>query len=169
MPSPRPLTFEIVDPHSEDGARVLVQYYTDIVGRYWGRAATPAETESAMLDEPSDHLRGDGGFLVLVRDGADAVGCGGVRIVEQHVGELTRIYLDPVVRGRGAGRALLSELEAISIRRGIRTLRLTVRQDLVEAHGLYRRSGYEPVEAFSTSPYADHFLAKELAPLERAP
>ncbi|MDQ1111517.1 ribosomal protein S18 acetylase RimI-like enzyme [Microbacterium testaceum] len=56
----------------------------------------------------------------------------------------------------------MSGIEALSAERGIHTLRLTVRDDLAEAHGLYRRLGYEPVSPFSTLPYADHQLAKAL-------
>ncbi|WP_052521564.1 GNAT family N-acetyltransferase [Agreia bicolorata] len=159
-----PLTTALVDPRSADGRAVVTRFYTDVVGRYWGRTATAAEVEQAMLDEPSDDLRGEGGFLLLVQDGVRVVGCGGVRFIEPGVGELTRIFIDTAARGRGAGRTLIDELESISARRGVHTLRLTVRRDLVEAHRLYQRLGYETVEPFSTSPYADYHLAKKLPP-----
>jgi GNAT superfamily N-acetyltransferase len=56
------------------------------------------------------------------------------------------------------------ELETIAADRGLHRLRLTVREDLVEARRLYERAGYVPVEPFSTSPYADHFLGKTVSP-----
>ncbi|WP_086462126.1 GNAT family N-acetyltransferase [Agreia sp. VKM Ac-1783] len=158
------LTTELVDPRSAEGRAVVRRFYADIVGRYWGRPATDAEIERAMLDEPSDDLRGDSGFLLVVQDGVHVVGCGGVRLIEPGVGELTRIFIDKTVRGRGAGRTLIGELESMSASRGVRTLRLTVRGDLVEAHRLYQRLGYETVEPFSSSPYADFHLAKKLPP-----
>lgn len=162
-----PHTTVVVDPRSDEGRAAVRRFYIDIVGRYWGRPATDAEVEQAMLDEPSDDLRGEGGFLLLVCDGSRVVGCGGVRVIEPGVGELTRIFIDATSRGRGAGRILISELESISARRGVHTLRLTVRDDLVEAHQLYQRLGYASVDPFSTSPYADHHLAKKLPPAER--
>jgi len=157
------LTITLVDPRSTEARAIVTRFFDDIVSRYWGRPATTAEVEKAMRDEPSDDLDGDGGFLLIVRDGAEAVGCGGMRVVERGVGEVTRVFTDDGVRGRGVGRAVIAEIESISARRGIRTLRLTVREDLTDAHRLYRRLGYEPVEPFSASPYADHQLAKTLA------
>ncbi|MFG6475940.1 GNAT family N-acetyltransferase [Microbacterium sp. P06] len=157
-----PLTFGLADPGSPDAQSVLSRFFTDIVARRRGRPPTPAELARVMLDEPSSDLRGATGFLVVVRDGAQVVGCGGVRIVEPGVGELTRIFVDPVARGRRGGHALLRELEATGAHRGLHLLRLTVRDDLVEARRLYESAGYRPVAPFSDSPYADHFLAKAL-------
>jgi len=156
------LTIAIEDPRSPDGRAIVERFFTDIVGRYWGRPASPSEVEQAMLDEPSDDLRDDDGFFLVIRDGARVVGCGGVRFIEPGVGELTRVFIDHDARGRGAGRSLINALETVSARRDVRTLRLTVRSDLSEAHRLYQRLGYEAVDPFSTSPYADHHLAKKL-------
>ncbi len=152
----------LVDPTSSAGRAIVRRFFTDIVGRYWGREATDVEVEQAMLDEPSDDLRGDSGFLVIVRNGERVVGCGGAKIVEPGIAELTRVFVDASARGRGAGKALVSEIETLSARRGVHTLRLTVRDDLAEAHRLYRQLGYEPASPFSTSPHADHQLAKML-------
>lgn len=87
---------------------------------------------------------------------------GGAKVVEPGIAELTRVFVDDSVRGLGAGKALVREIETLSARRGVHTLRLTVRDDLAEAHRLYRRLGYTPVRPFSTSPYADNQLAKVL-------
>ncbi|MDQ0729162.1 GNAT family N-acetyltransferase [Microbacterium sp. W4I20] len=152
----------LVDPASSVGRAVIRRFFKEIVGRYWGREATDVEVEQAMLDEPSDDLRGDTGFLVIVRDGERVVGCGGAKVVEPGIAELTRVFVDDSVRGLGTGKALVREIEALSARRGVHTLRLTVREDLAEAHRLYRQLGYKPVPPFSTSPYADNQLAKVL-------
>ncbi|MER7446322.1 GNAT family N-acetyltransferase [Microbacterium sp. NPDC097977] len=152
----------LVDPTSSLGRAVIRRFFVEVVGRYWGREASDAEVEQAMLDEPSDDLRGDTGFLVIVRDGERVVGCGGAKVVEPGIAELTRVFVDDSVRGLGAGKALVREIETLSARRGVHTLRLTVRDDLAEAHRLYRRLGYTPVRPFSTSPYADNQLAKVL-------
>ncbi|MFK3677022.1 GNAT family N-acetyltransferase [Microbacterium sp. NPDC090218] len=160
MHEPRTITLE--DPRSPGGRAILEAFFAEVIGRYWGRPATPAEVEQEMRSDPSDDLRGDAGFLLVVRDGAQVVGCGGVRFVGPGVGEVTRVYIDPAARGHGVGRSLIDELESMSARRGLRTLRLTVRSDLTEAHRLYQRLGYEPVAPFSDSPYADNQLAKRL-------
>ncbi|GAA1509113.1 ribosomal protein S18 acetylase RimI-like enzyme [Agromyces terreus] len=163
------LTFELADPRAPEAQSILERFFTEIVARYRGRPATASEVAQVMLDEPSDDLRGDDGFLLLAREGDRVIGCGGVRVIEPGTGELTRVFVDAMARGRGAGRLLIDELESVSTRRGIRTLRLTVRGDLTEAQRLYRRLGYEAVTPFSRSPYADHQLAKTLVPLPRQP
>lgn len=156
------LTFVTTDPGSPEAARLLREYYDDIVGRYYGRAALAAEVDSAMADEPSSDLQGDTGLLVVAIADGTAVACGGVRYVDASTGELTRIYVSPGVRGTGAGAALIARLEDLANGAGRCTLRLTVRSDLVEAIRLYRRLGYADVAPFTTDPYADHWLAKEL-------
>ncbi|TFD85793.1 GNAT family N-acetyltransferase [Cryobacterium lactosi] len=156
------LTFVTTDPGSPAAAVVLRAYYDDIVGRYWGRAAWPAEVDSAMADEPSDDLQGDTGVLVVGMLDDEPVACGGVRFVGARLGELTRVYVAAGARGTGAGTGLLAHLEALAADAGITRLRLTVRSDLVEARRLYARSGYLEVDPFNTEPYAEHWLAKEL-------
>jgi GNAT superfamily N-acetyltransferase len=158
------LTFTVVDPRAAEAMSLLTRFFADIVSRYWGRPATSEEVARAMSDEPSDDLQGETGYLVLARSPAGVLGCAGVRVVAPGVGEVTRVFLDPAARGSGAARALLGELETIAADRGLHRLRLTVREDLVEARRLYERAGYVPVEPFSTSPYADHFLGKTVSP-----
>jgi GNAT superfamily N-acetyltransferase len=156
------LTFVPTDPGSPAAAGMLRAYYDDIVARYWGRAALPAEVDAAMADEPSDDLRGDtGGFVLGLLDGVP-VACGGVRFVGAGIGELTRVFVAPDARGSGAGAGLLAHLDGLAVAVGLSTLRLTVRSDLIEARRLYARSGFADVAPFNTEPYAEHWLAKEL-------
>ena len=161
------LTFVTTDPGSPIAATMLREYYADIVGRYYGRAALAGEVDAAMADEPSHDLQDDTGVLLLGLLQDEPVACGGVRFVDAGVAELTRIYVAPGARGSGAGAALIARLEDLAADAGRRTLRLTVRSDLVEATRLYRRLGYVDVPRFGADPYADHWLAKELG--RRAP
>ncbi|WEO78319.1 GNAT family N-acetyltransferase [Cryobacterium sp. SO2] len=156
------LTFVTTDPGAPAAAGLLRAYYDDIVGRYWGRAALPAETDAAMADEPSDDLRGDTGLLVLGILNGTPLACGGVRFVGAGIGELTRVYVAAEARGTGAGAGLLAHLDGLAVAAGLSTLRLTVRSDLVEARRLYARCGYLEVAPFNTEPYAEHWLSKEL-------
>jgi GNAT superfamily N-acetyltransferase len=156
------LSFVTADPGSPSAARLLREYYDDIVGRYYGRPALPAEVDAAMADEPSSDLRGDTGLFVLAMRHGTAVACGGVRYVDLTTGELTRIYVTPVARGRGIAAATIRRLEELAGDTGRTRLRLTVRSDLIEAVGLYGRLGYADVARFGTDPYADHWLVKEL-------
>lgn len=154
--------WEVVDPTSHAARQILTEYFDDIVSRYWGRAATPTEVATAMTDEPSDDLQAPTGLLLVGSVDGAPVACGGVRIAGGRVGDLTRIFVSPTVRGRGLGAGLVSRLEALAVDAGVRTLRLDVRADLTQARSLYQRLGFVDVPRFSDARYADHWMAKEL-------
>lgn len=156
------LRWEVVDPSSAEAQQILTEYFDDIVGRYWGRAATPAEVASAMADEPSGDLQGRSGLLLVGSAGGTPVVCGGVRRAGDGVGDLTRIFVSPAVRGRRLGAELVGRLERLAAEAGVRTLRLDVRADLVQARSLYLRLGYVDVPPFSDARYADHWMSREL-------
>ena len=157
-----PVLWEVVDPTSDAARQILTEYFDDIVGRYWGRPATPTEVATAMTDEPSDDLQAPTGLLLVGSADGTPVACGGVRLVGGGVADLTRIFVSPVVRGRGLGAGLVARLEALAVEAGVRTLRLDVRADLAQARSLYQRLGFVDVPRFSDARYADHWMAKEL-------
>ncbi|HEV7951126.1 MAG TPA: GNAT family N-acetyltransferase [Glaciihabitans sp.] len=156
------MTFRSVDPLSAPAVDILREYYVDIVGRYWGRAATSAEVDVAIADEPSDDLTDTTGVLLIATIGDEVVGCGGVRFVDETTGELTRIFIRPTHRGAGVATRLMTELEARARSNGLGVLQLSTRSDLVEARRLYARLGYSEVPAFNSDPYAHHWFAKQL-------
>lgn len=162
VPTDGDVRWDVVPPTCDVAQQVLTEYFDDIVGRYWGRAATPAEVTSAMADEPSDDLQGASGLLLVGTVGETPVACGGVRLAEGTVGDLTRIFVAPAARGRRLGVELVRRLERLAWEAGVRTLRLDVRADLAQARSLYRRLGYVDVPPFSDARYADHWMAKEL-------
>jgi ribosomal protein S18 acetylase RimI-like enzyme len=57
---------------------------------------------------------------------------------------LTELYLRPEQRGRGLGKRLLAEVEAVARGSGARALHLGVRTENSSALGLYRGAGYAP-------------------------
>lgn len=160
------IAYVSVDPTSSTAVRVLRQYYVDIIGRYYGRPATDAEVEQTMTRESSADLRGDTGVFMLAKDGEQVLGCCGARYVNADVGELTRVFILQEGRGLGLGAGLIEAVEQAARTTGMRRLRLDVRADLVEAQRLYARLGYREVPAFNDSPYADHWMMKELAPAD---
>jgi GNAT superfamily N-acetyltransferase len=88
-----------------------------------------------------------GAFIVLEVDGMTVAG-GALRRLGPGVGEIKRMWTAPAQRGRGYGRRILAALEAAAVRRGYHTLRLETGDVLDAAIGLYRSSGYEPIEAY---------------------
>ncbi|WIE64074.1 GNAT family N-acetyltransferase [Curtobacterium sp. MCLR17_036] len=143
-------------------ARSIVRaYLTEVASRWYGRPATSAEVEQALLDEPSDDLQGDTGVFLVAVDGVSVVACAGVRFVGD-TGELTKVFTLPEHRGRGVGSALLRHVEELCRARGTTTLRLDTRAELAEACALYERLGFERVAPFTDDPYSDRWYARAL-------
>ena len=80
-------------------------------------------------------------FLV-VRDEADAVGCGAVLRDPRGWGEVKRMYVRPDQRGRGTGRRMLAEIEGVARNARLPLLRLETGIHNTEALALYRRAGF---------------------------
>ncbi|WP_211291328.1 GNAT family N-acetyltransferase [Kineococcus xinjiangensis] len=158
------LIIERVDPSSSTALQALRAYYDDIVSRYYQRPISREELDAVMREESSDDLIPPGGVLLVARQGGEVLGCAGLRI-SSDVGEVTRVHVTASARGRGLGSRLLVEVEDVARLQGLLLLRLDTRSDLVEARRLYARHGYQEVERFNTSPYAEHWFAKVLTPL----
>ncbi len=155
------MIFETERPGAGRADAIVRDYLTEVASRWYGRAATSAEVDRAMLDEPFDDLQGDSGLFVVASDGGAVVGCAGVRFVGV-VGELTKVFTLPDRRGRGVGSALLRHVEEVCRERGITSLRLDTRAELAEACALYERLGFVQVAPFTDDRHSDRWYAKVL-------
>ncbi|MGW2324230.1 GNAT family N-acetyltransferase [Streptomyces sp. NPDC001700] len=151
-------------------AALLREYMTDVADRYYrlheGRDATSGEVERALREMPSDDLAPPDGVLLVACHDGEVAGCAGLRRKdgrESRTGELKRVFLRPGKRGLGGGAALLAAVESAAGRLGVVRIVLDTRRDLVEARALYARHGYRDVPAFSEGPYAEVWMAKDLA------
>jgi GNAT superfamily N-acetyltransferase len=95
-------------------------------------------------------------WLVLYEDG-EPVGCGGLR-----GDEIKRMFVTAGARGRGHGRRLLRELEALAAQAGHRRIRLLTTEVLVEARALYESAGYAEASRFRIDDRTDYWLEKAL-------
>ncbi|TXN31520.1 GNAT family N-acetyltransferase [Lacisediminihabitans profunda] len=111
------------------------------------------------------------GVFLVVEDVDDRglpadVGCGGIReIAAGATGrrfEVKHLYLRPVTRGRGLGRALLGELEREARGFGAVELVLDTNSSLTAAGGLYRSSGFVNIPAYNDNPNATNWYSKRL-------
>jgi GNAT superfamily N-acetyltransferase len=98
-------------------------------------------------------------MLLATLDGA-AVGCVGLRRIDERTAELKRMYVRPQARGRGVARALLAACEQQAAELGYGQLWLETGSMQPEAVTLYLTSGYEPVAPFGQ--YAGGDLAIHL-------
>lgn len=145
------------DPRSAKAQWCLEQYVAELNERFdvgWN----PARSISAHPHE----LTPPAGMFLVAHLRQEPVGCGALKFHAEAPSELKRMWVAPRVRGLGVGRRLLNELEAHARQAGVAVLRLETNRALTEAIELYRRAGYEEVEAFNSEPYAHHWFEKRL-------
>jgi len=90
-----------------------------------------------------------GTFLVAWLDDV-AVGCGGLRRVDENVGEIKRMYVAASARRRGVAHALLDALESAARTIGYERLILETGTKQPEAMTLYSSRGYELIPPYGT-------------------
>ncbi|MFF4482266.1 GNAT family N-acetyltransferase [Streptomyces melanosporofaciens] len=153
-------------------AMLLREYLVDVADRYHQlheeRNSTPEEIEQALAEMPSDDLAPPRGVFLLAHHDGELAGCAGVRLMDERTtgltraAELKRVYVRPAKRGLGGGAALLAAVETAAGELGAERIALDTRLDLVEARALYARHGYRDVPPFTTGPYAEVWMVKEL-------
>jgi GNAT superfamily N-acetyltransferase len=95
----------------------------------------------------SDGFEAAGGLFYVLYVGGQAVGCGAIRPFGD-AAELKRIFVRRPWRGRGLSRRILAHLEDEAARAGFRRALLETGPLQREAIGLYRATGWSPIEKF---------------------
>jgi GNAT superfamily N-acetyltransferase len=88
------------------------------------------------------------GVFVIARLEGWPAGCGGLRKIQDDVGEVKRMYVEPGARCRGIGRKILEELESKARQMGYKKIRLEAGIRQPEAMQLYESAGYERIPAY---------------------
>ena len=153
------IEISVVSPNRTEARRCLAAYFRELAVRFEG-GFNPGEGDHA----PEKEMTPPNGFFVLARIGDQAMGCGGLRRIDKHFGEIKRMWTAPEARGQGVARRVLHQLEALAREAGIETLRLDTNRVLVEAQAMYRREGYREIARYNDNPYAHHWFEKKLAP-----
>lgn len=154
---PSLVRFAIEDPASDDARWCFEQYFAELDQRF-----ESGFNPSLSLSADARELTAPAGALIVARLHARPVGCVALKLHKRSPAELKRMWVSPAARGLGVGRRLLGEAETYARNAGARSIRLETNQTLSEAIGLYRRSGFVEVDAFSAEPYAHHWFEKEL-------
>jgi GNAT superfamily N-acetyltransferase len=88
-----------------------------------------------------------GSFYLVEVDGAVA-GMGGLRFLQDGVGEIKRIYVRPDYRGAALGDRILERLLEDARRFGYRSARLDSGPFMRSAHRVYERAGFQDRPAY---------------------
>jgi GNAT superfamily N-acetyltransferase len=131
---------------SEAAQRLTRALADELLGRYEGSGGVGPEPAASDFEPP------DGAFLVGYEEDA-AVACGGVCRYDGRTAEIRRMYVVPERRGHGLSRAILAELEEEARSLGYEVVWLETGTRQLEAVGLYRSAGYEPIARYG--PYVD--------------
>jgi ribosomal protein S18 acetylase RimI-like enzyme len=149
----------VADP-AEPAAQACLAAYAAELDRRFATGYDPGSSRPVAADD----LRAPAGALLLATLDGEAVGCAGLRLLDDGHAEIKRMWVAGSARGLGIARRLLGELEARAAAAGRHTIRLDTNGTLTEALALYRSAGYAEVERFNDEPYADHWFEKELPP-----
>ncbi len=122
----------------------------------------PAFAPTPEIFATDAEFDGPGAAWIVLYDDDVPVGCGGLRPVAPGIGEIKRMFVAPGARGRGHGRRLLAELEALAAAAGCERVQLLTTEVLVEARDLYRSSGYEITATERRDGRVDFWLDKSL-------
>jgi DNA-binding MarR family transcriptional regulator/GNAT superfamily N-acetyltransferase len=144
------------DPRHRDARFCLQTYYDELAVRF-RNGYDPAVSPVA-----DDEMTPPAGFLLIAYLHGEPVGCGALIFYPDDVGLVKRMWVARAVRGLGLGRRLLFELEDRGRANSVRLMRLETKDELGEAVGMYRTSGYREVLPFNDEPYADHWFEKPL-------
>ena len=114
----------------------------------------------AMLDDTMaqlDKYVPPQGRILLAQDGSSIVGCTCLRSLNDHMGEVKRLYVRPTHRGQGIGRTLITELIEIARQAGFQTLRLDSSRYMTDAHLLYHAAGFRDIDPYPESEIPTEF------------
>lgn len=144
---------------SPDAARLIAALNAELKATFPEPGATHFSLTGVQVEA------GDGSFVVAYLDDV-AVGCGAVRRLDGATAELKRMYVDPSVRGRGIGRALVEALEREARLLGMTKVVLETGTRLTPAIKLYETMGYARIPLFGeylSSPNTSLCFGKSLA------
>jgi GNAT superfamily N-acetyltransferase len=108
---------------------------------------------NAMAGLDESHAPG-GATIMAWGDNGQATGVGFLRRIRADVGEIKRLYVDPVSRGSGLGRALLDGLIGAARDMDMSRVYLDTGSFMQSAHGLYRTCGFAECAPY---PESDHY------------
>jgi GNAT superfamily N-acetyltransferase len=146
-----------VSPDDARARALLDAYYAELGARF------AVDTRGVRAHADAGAMEPPRGTFLLVLEGARAVACGGLRMLDAETSEIKRMYVVPDARRRGHARALVAALEAAA--RGLGASRMVLDTDArdAEAVALYASCGYATVPRYNDNAHASAWFEKRLA------
>ena len=112
-----------------------------------------AEQDIQMIDK---FLQPNGRLMLAFFD-KNVCGTGCLKRINEEIGEIKRMYVNPAFRKIGAGRAILESLINAAKEAGYRKLRLDSIKFMESAHSLYRSFGFRDISAYEEVEIPEQF------------
>lgn len=148
----------VSDTATREAARRLITEYLHwieaIAESNYGLSFDIGAMVASDLDDQHKFYPPTGRFYV-VRYGGTYVGVGCLKQVAPTVAEIQRMYVQPHVRGMGAGRRLVEQLLSDAKTIGYHIVRLESLKVLSTAHNLYRSVGFVEVDPYNENSMKD--------------
>jgi GNAT superfamily N-acetyltransferase len=154
------------DLPTRDAARNLITEYlrwiADTAALNYGLAIDIETMIRSDLDDRTKFYPPHGRFY-LVRHAGAYIGVGCLKRLTPTIAEIQRMYVQPQVRGIGAGRRLVERLLADARALGYEVVRLESLKVLSAAHALYRSVGFVEITPYADNSMKDYQAAEMMA------
>lgn len=148
---------EVRTPEQLAAAKALFIEYGGVINDVAGESLKYQGFDSELESLPGLYAPPRGRIYLAVTGGA-AVGCAALRPLDRaghDVGEVKRMYIQPVARGLSLGHALISRLVADARAIGYRTLKLDTSTSMHAAQHVYGKAGFVPCARYNDDPMDD--------------
>ncbi|MEV7931600.1 MULTISPECIES: GNAT family N-acetyltransferase [Curtobacterium] len=135
---PRGLSIDVEHFDSPDAQRLRAAQRLEI-DRSYGGDTEPGEKPTAESIAV---------FFVARDEDGTPLGCGGLRLVQDGIAEVKRMYVRPESRGAGVSTGILRRLEEAAIDLGSPALVLETGDQQQRAIGFYEREGFTRIANF---------------------
>jgi GNAT superfamily N-acetyltransferase len=142
----------VESPEQREAARSLIAEYLQwVAGVARSNYELSFDIEAMVQSDIEDRSKfyPPTGRFYLVQWGASYVGVGCLKRLAAGIGEIQRMYVQPHVRGVGAGRILVERLLRDARLLGYSKVRLESLKALTAAHSLYRSVGFTEIDPYS--------------------
>lgn len=151
---------QAISPADLDAIRALFRAYA---------ASLPVDLayqgfEDELAALPGAYAPPKGALLLAKKADGTPLGCGAFRAMKGGNGcEMKRVFIAPDARGLGVGIAMVEELMRLAREAGYVSIALDTLPSMHEAHRLYAKLGFTPIEPYYDTPIAGTvFLGRPL-------
>ena len=157
-------TIEIRDAGLPDDLDSIKKLWTDYLT--WGNdkmqmlyGVHPHNPTEAVKDDIKkiDKFLPPNGRLIMAFVDEKACGIGCLKSINEEIGEIKRMYVDPSFRQIGAGRAILRALLNAAKETGYKKVRLDSPKFMEAAHSLYRSVGFKDISVYEEVEIPEEF------------